>query len=84
MWKDPWWVAILTTHPQFVHLRIGLSDHWSWILSVVYGRPTPLRKSLWKDLTLNLLPSTDKWLLVSDFNLVLSSDEVSNQRFLNQ
>ena len=46
MWKDPWLVDILTTHPQFVHLRIGLSDHLSWILSVVYGRPTPsLRKS---------------------------------------
>ncbi|XP_019172110.1 PREDICTED: uncharacterized protein LOC109167542 [Ipomoea nil] len=51
----------------------------SWLLSVVYGSPNAhLRKKLFADLTSDSHHPDIPWLVVGDFNSVLSSDETSS------
>ena len=50
-----------------------------------YGSPTPyLRNLLWQYLNQEVLSLTEPWLIVGDFNSVLSSDEVSTAGRLDQ
>ncbi|XP_019197687.1 PREDICTED: uncharacterized protein LOC109191482 [Ipomoea nil] len=51
----------------------------SWLFSVVYGSPNAhLRKKLFADLTSDSHHPDIPWLVVGDFNSVLSSDETSS------
>jgi ribonuclease HI len=70
-------VSVLAATEQEIHAVVKvLSSNFSWLLSSIYASPRFLeRKLLWNNLsqvaTLHNLP----WLLVGDFNEVLSSDD---------
>lgn len=74
---------IIVTHPQFILLKINNSSEDSRFLYVVYDSPNAsLRKRFWKDLAIKEFDIDDAWLIISDFNAVLSADEVSTQGLL--
>ncbi|XP_019157557.1 PREDICTED: uncharacterized protein LOC109154147 [Ipomoea nil] len=47
LWRDTISVDILTTHPQFVNIRVGGNNTQLWTFSLVYGSPlASLRREL--------------------------------------
>ena len=75
------------THPQiqFIHLHIHEQHKIPWNLSVVYGSlDHSLRKFLWQKLSRDNLSCLDPWLVVGDFNSVMTSDEVSTRGAFDQ
>ncbi|XP_038687586.1 uncharacterized protein LOC119986972 [Tripterygium wilfordii] len=78
-WRDYYQVEVIKTHPQFLHLSVKNGNSHPWLLSVVYGSPdSSLRKLLWRDLNKEVLEIRGSWIVVGDFNSVISRDEVSS------
>lgn len=79
-WSEELAVEILYTHPQFVLLKIGNDSEFPWFLSIVYGSPSAgLRQRLWADLSVSILNFRGAWLMAGDYNVVVSSVEVSTE-----
>ena len=57
--------TIIKSHPRFIHFGVALEGKDSWLLSIVYGSPTPsIRKFLWQDLNQTSQSLTDPWMVV--------------------
>ncbi|XP_038688766.1 uncharacterized protein LOC119987931 [Tripterygium wilfordii] len=83
-WKETLQISVIKTHPQFIHLRVQSNGINSWLLTVVYGSPNfNLRKLLWMDLNSEIKDNLDPWMVVGDFNSVVSLEEVSSQAQFN-
>ena len=82
LWRNGFNVEICKTHPQFIRMEVSVNEQPSWLLSIVYGSPTPsLRQFLWHDLNRNHMNlSLPNWLAVGDFKYsIFSVEEVSNE-----
>lgn len=78
-WQNSILVDIIATHPQFVFLKVHDRRSPAWLVCFVYGSPMcHLRRNLWDDLKLRNFHSYDMWIVLGNFNCVLSADEVSN------
>lgn len=63
-------------HRSFVHAEVVSEGGKCWDLVAVYASPNPgVRKSLWN--SLSNLAITRPWVIIGDFNCVLSSEERS-------
>lgn len=79
LWKSNWDIEVLSTHPQFAHVRVKQGNVRPWVMTVVYASPNQtLRNLLWRDLSVNELRINDPWMVVGDFNSVSSPEEVLN------
>lgn len=77
-WKDEYAVNIISTHPQFVVFKVRNRGDEPWFLAIVYGSPNSrLRQRLWMDLVPDRIGILRAWLVVGEFNAVVSNDEVS-------
>ncbi|KAA3460139.1 reverse transcriptase [Gossypium australe] len=81
-WKDYIPISIIHNHPQFMLLNIkDASMNNDLFIFVVYGSPDRTkRKALWGDL-MNVLPQDHlPWMILGDFNAILSPmDKKSDQ-----
>lgn len=69
----------IATHPQFILLKVHDKKSSDWFVSFVYGSPTThLRRKLWEDMKLQNFHISGPWIVLGDFNCVLSANEVSN------
>lgn len=85
LWRNSTHINVLKTHLQFVLLQVRENNLMQWNLAIVYGSPSSsLRKRLWKDLRKDSLDMDGSWLAIGDFNVVLSSKEVSDQSKFSQ
>ncbi|XP_021611709.1 uncharacterized protein LOC110614474 [Manihot esculenta] len=77
-------LKVLNTHPQFVNCRIKPTWGSPWIVSFVYGSPnTGLRRLLWEDIRLSCLNMDEEWVVLGDFNVVVSMEEQYGYRTYN-
>lgn len=80
LWKEEIDLQVKFTHPQFAISDIR-SDNKHWNMVIVYASPDyQLRKKLWNDLSKDKLDLNTEWMVLGDFNSVVSIDEVSNPR----
>ncbi|KAA3453866.1 reverse transcriptase [Gossypium australe] len=73
-WKDSIQIKIIQNHPQFILLRVdNYITNKSFLISFVYGSPDrSKRKLLWEGLH-SITPKKDTpWLVMGDFNAILS------------
>ena len=85
LWKDHLDVSIFKTHPQFIHMKISGHGMEDWFFTVVYGSSNyALRKYLCRYLNQDYLQLDEPWLIVGNFNSVISADETSNFDKLDQ
>ncbi|KAA3485757.1 reverse transcriptase [Gossypium australe] len=76
-WKDNISISIIYNHPQFMLLRVkGITTNDDLFIFVVYGSPNRTkRKLLWNDL-LDVLPQKPSpWMVLGDFNAILSPED---------
>ncbi|KAH1090331.1 hypothetical protein J1N35_017588 [Gossypium stocksii] len=76
-WKDTVRLEVICSHPQNILTRIWQfpSVHPIFI-TFVYGSPNrKIRQVLWKDLRKSKLVGQIPWMVISDFNAILSSSE---------
>ncbi|XP_019258680.1 PREDICTED: uncharacterized protein LOC109236894 [Nicotiana attenuata] len=77
LWRSPVQVIVSHMTDQFIHCSI--KDHRTYFLaqlSVIYAQNDGhKRESLWRDLRQIKIASQQTWLLSSDFNNVLSSED---------
>lgn len=79
LWKNSIKVDIIITHQQFILLQVKEDYQAPWCLVVVYGSPSySLRKRLWRNMRKECNNINYPWLVVGDFNIVVSSSEVSD------
>ncbi|XP_043818255.1 uncharacterized protein LOC122725284 [Manihot esculenta] len=65
---------------------LGIKPTWGspWIVSFVYGSPnTGLRRLLWEDLRLSCLNMDEEWVVLGDFNAMVSMEEQYGYRTYN-
>ncbi|KAA3478521.1 reverse transcriptase [Gossypium australe] len=85
-WKEYIPINIIHNHPQFMILRIqGTNLNDGFFLVVVYGSPDRnRRKLLWENLT-NALPQASlPWLILGDFNAILSPQDKKSDRSIGK
>lgn len=76
LWDGNWKVEVLGASTQFVHLRVKWKRQSSWLLTVVYARPIYARKQqLWDELFSIAESHNDPWVVIGDFNCILSDRE---------
>ena len=78
IWDDNWYeVKKITSSAQMLHCQVNeRSKGYQFILTVVYGLSTPeQRKSLWKEMETLAKGISQPWLLVGDFNVILSAKD---------
>ncbi|KAA3455874.1 reverse transcriptase [Gossypium australe] len=73
-WKDFIQIKIIRNHPQFIFLRVdNYVPNKSFFISFVYGSPDrSKRKFLWEDLQSVAPNNSTPWLIMGDFNAILS------------
>ncbi|KAH1048009.1 hypothetical protein J1N35_038793 [Gossypium stocksii] len=81
-WNDNICIDIIHNHPQFMLLRNqGNNAFNSFFAFVVYGSPDRTkRKALWTDLMEVLPPNPSSWLILGDFNAILSTKDKKSDR----
>ncbi|KAA3458339.1 reverse transcriptase [Gossypium australe] len=85
-WKEYIPISIIHNHPQFMIFRIqGTNLNDGFFLVVVYGSPDRTRrKLLWENLT-NALPQASlPWLILGDFNAILSPQDKKSDRSIGK
>ena len=72
-------VTVLSTKPQIITVLIEKRNERPWILSAVYANSTPsIREELW-DFLENCTEFDDvAWMVIGDFNQILSPEEHNN------
>ncbi|KAL1067721.1 hypothetical protein V6Z11_D12G149600, partial [Gossypium hirsutum] len=76
-WKEFIQIRIVRNHPQFILLRVNsFNPNNSFFISFVYGSPDrSKRKLLWDDLKSTNPNLSFPWLIMGDFNTILSSSD---------
>lgn len=76
LWKEASvQVEVVFNKKQFMHTKV-LVNRRSMLLTTVYGRPKASNYSkLWKDIRTLASTIKDLWVLIGNFNAMLSSDE---------
>ncbi|XP_010317681.1 uncharacterized protein [Solanum lycopersicum] len=75
IWDESWYdIKLINSSAQMIHSHINeRSKGYQFNLTVVYGFNTlEQRKSLWNDLKMLVQNVLDPWLIVEDFNAILS------------
>jgi exonuclease III len=83
-WKEGVEVEVLSLSSNHIDILIAIENgDEKWRLTGVYGFPESQMKHKTCELIdqLSLVESTDKWLLMGDFNLILSQDEKEGGNF---
>lgn len=77
MWdSNNWYVSVLRSTRQLVHLSIAWQNTESWNLTAIYGSPQRAnRESLWEDLQVIIDDVSGPWCALGDFNAILREDE---------
>ncbi|KAJ8763767.1 hypothetical protein K2173_003549 [Erythroxylum novogranatense] len=76
LWQKKWSVEILVNHSQFVHMRICEKDKFLSFFTAVYAHPSiTIRNRVWPLLQLINDNIQNPWLVMGDFNSLLSSSE---------
>ncbi|XP_010314397.2 uncharacterized protein [Solanum lycopersicum] len=78
IWDESWYdIKLITSSAQMIHCHINeRSKGYQFNLTVVYDFNTiEQRKSLWTDLNLLVQSVTHPWLIIGDFNALLSSKD---------
>lgn len=69
-------VQLMDSPPQFI---IGKISRWNgdeYFFSCVYARPhVHLRRRLWSDLRVKILCNNARWVVLGDFNSLISKEE---------
>ncbi|KAA3479952.1 reverse transcriptase [Gossypium australe] len=73
-WKDSIQITIVRNHPQFIFLRVdNYIPNKSFFISFVYGSPDRSKqKLLWEGLHAVAPNISSPWLIMGDFNAILS------------
>lgn len=73
-WKDSIHIRIIQNHPQFIFLSVdNLIPDKSILISFVYGSPDRSKRNLlWKGLQSITPNNFTPWLIMEDFNAILS------------
>lgn len=75
MWKNCYSVAVLQQDKRIIDLQVGMGS-MTFYLTCVYGDPVrERRQAVWERLCDIGLIRDDPWMLVGDFNELLSNDE---------
>lgn len=78
LWSKHWGdVEILSSHPQFVHLRIHPKNNVpKFLVTFVYGSPNAsIRNFLWQELRNIASQVTEPWVTLGDFNTYLQASD---------
>ncbi|KAI9128717.1 hypothetical protein K1719_000200 [Acacia pycnantha] len=77
LWSPRVSIKVLVNQVQFVHMEVTcVNQNSTFIFTAIYGNPQQqYRKFLWQDLDLLADNISSPWLLVGDFNAILSSDD---------
>ncbi|KAJ8773128.1 hypothetical protein K2173_028305 [Erythroxylum novogranatense] len=76
LWQKNWSVEILVNHSQFVHMSICENDNFISFFTAVYAHPSlTIRNRVWPLLQLINDNIQAPWLIMGDFNSLLSSSE---------
>ncbi|XP_027082559.1 uncharacterized protein [Coffea arabica] len=83
--KHKWAVEVITRNRQVIHMLVKRVRGEEWMLSAVYASPDPpTRRSLWEYFS-NIDKSINfPWMVVGDFNEVISSEEKQGGRPLGR
>ncbi|GLT94094.1 hypothetical protein SLE2022_118530 [Rubroshorea leprosula] len=74
-------ITILDCFSQAITLLVKQAHRDPWLLSAIYANPVPtIRESLWQHLEQFTYTDGLPWLLLGDFNQIISSDEHSEGR----
>ncbi|KAA3467540.1 reverse transcriptase [Gossypium australe] len=85
-WKEYISINIIQNHPQFMLLHLQYPNlNNGFFMFVFYGHPDrSKRKSLWADL-MNVLPQEPlPWLILGDFNAILSPKDKKSDRTIGK
>ena len=75
MWKDSYQVAVLSSDKIIIDLKVAFGSSF-FFMSCVYGDPVVARRQLvWDRLDSVGLRRDEPWVLVGDFNELLSNDD---------
>ncbi|KAA3488313.1 reverse transcriptase [Gossypium australe] len=81
-WKDSITISIIHNHPQFMLLNLKVNAiNNGFFIFVVYGSPDRIkRQALWDDL-MDVLPQDPlPWMILGDFNAILSPEDKKSDR----
>lgn len=83
MWNDSLGsISVLGLHPQIITLLVERQGEPAWIISAVYGSPNPTtRVELWEYIKQCSFFNNTPWILIGDFNQILSGEEQYKQEF---
>ena len=87
VWDDNWYeVKLINSSAQFLHCQVNeRSKDYQFIVTVVYGFNTvEQRKSLWKEMQTISQGVIQPWLIVGDFNAILSTKDRLNGVLVTQ
>lgn len=81
-WKNTVNLEVIRNHPQFILVRICSSVSSQYVfIAFVYGSPNwRKRRLLWEQLKTTIPSASIPWLIIGDFNAILSSDEKKGGR----
>ena len=85
MWnKEVWQVDVVSSHIQYVHMKVKFEQNDPWFLTIVYGSPQPAtRRDLWEGLRAISVQIDGEWCVRGDFNSVLSSNDTGGSSNLS-
>ena len=84
LWKDNFQVSVLSSDKRIIDLKVTVGST-SCYISCVYGDPVMARRQIVWDRLVNLgLRRDAAWLLVGDFNELISNDEKSGGAIRNE
>ncbi|XP_015060282.1 uncharacterized protein LOC107006173 [Solanum pennellii] len=78
IWDDNWYeIKMINSSAQLLHCQVNeRSKDYQFILTVVYGFNTvEQRKSLWQEMNAMSKGISQPWLIVGDFNAILSTKD---------
>ena len=74
MWKDSYQVTVLSSDKRIIDLKVSCGSS-TYYMSCVYGDPvTARRQEVWNRLVSIGLACDEAWILVGDFNEILSNE----------
>ncbi|XVF24392.1 hypothetical protein REPUB_Repub13aG0124000 [Reevesia pubescens] len=77
-------IEVVAHSSQLIHAIVRLNNNCKWLLTAIYGSPEVVERSmLWKSLILANEVHQLPWLVLGDFNQVLSADEKMSKRGVN-
>lgn len=80
-WRNTINVQIIKTNAQFVFMQVKEDGQPHCFLTFVYGSPAPqLRRQLSSELNKDSIGFDGPWLVLGDFNVVVSLEEVSTPK----